>query len=68
MYKLIQETNPTWKAIKRLFDGATIPLAPANTDYQNFKKAINEETSELQDADGNTMTAAEAKEFVATLP
>ena len=45
-----------------------IPLDPDNTDYANFKKAINEETAELQDADGNTMTAAEAKEFVATLP
>lgn len=41
---------------------------PNNGDYANFKKAINEETAELQDADGNTMTAAEAKEFVATLP
>ena len=50
------------------FGGACIPFDPANTDYANFKKAINEETAELQDADGNTMTAAEAKEFVATLP
>lgn len=55
-------------SIQRLSDMAFVPFDPANTDYANFKKAINEETAELQDADGNTMTAAEAKEFVATLP
>jgi hypothetical protein len=45
-----------------------IPFAPNNTDYANFKKEINAETVELQDAEGNTMTAAEAKAYVATLP
>jgi hypothetical protein len=45
-----------------------IPFDPANTDYANFKQEISEETAQLQDANGNTMTAAEAKEFVATLP
>jgi hypothetical protein len=40
----------------------------ANTDYRNFKKEINEETAELQEAEGDTMTAAEAKAYVATLP
>ncbi len=45
-----------------------IPFNPDNTDYRNFKKEINEETAELQDAEGATMSAAEAKEFVATLP
>jgi hypothetical protein len=39
-----------------------------NTDYTNFKKEINEETAELKDADGNVMTAEEAKQFIATLP
>ena len=46
----------------------SIPFAPDNTDYANFKKEIAEEKAQLQDADGNTMTAAEAKAFVATLP
>ena len=41
---------------------------PNNEDYQNFKKQINEETAQLQDADGNTMTAEDAKAYVATLP
>ena len=33
MYKLIQDTNPTWNAIKRLSDNAVIPMDEANTDY-----------------------------------
>jgi len=36
MYKLITETSPNWNAIKRLADGAVIPLDPANTDYQAY--------------------------------
>ena len=55
-------------AIIRTQDNACIPFATDNTDYARFKKEINEEEAELQDADGNTMTAAEAKSFVATLP
>ena len=41
---------------------------PESSVYQNFKKEINEEKAELQDAEGATMTAAEAKAYVATLP
>ena len=67
MYKLIKDLQNNINQVQRQ-DGAFVPFDPANTDYANFKKAINEETAELQDADGNTMTAAEAKEFVATLP
>ena len=55
-------------AILRVDDNAFIPFDPANTDYQNFKKQINADEAQLEDADGNLMTAAEAKEFVATLP
>ena len=69
MYKIF---NPSiainTPVIKNLSNDACIPFAPANTDYARFKKEINEETAELQDADGNTMTAVEAKSFVATLP
>jgi len=64
MYKLTQLNN----GIIRTSDNAWIPFDPANTDYANFKKEINAETVELQDAEGNTMTAAEAKAYVATLP
>lgn len=45
-----------------------IPFDPANTDYQNFKKQINADEAQLEDADGNLMTAEQAKAYVATLP
>jgi hypothetical protein len=52
----------------RLSDNANIPYDPANTDYQNFKTQINDESAQLEDADGVVMTADEAKAYVATLP
>jgi hypothetical protein len=45
----------------------SIPFDPANTDYAQFKKAVAE-GAELQDADGNVMSAEAAQAFVATLP
>ena len=51
----------------RLSDGASIPFDPANTDYAEFKKAVTA-GAELQDADGNVMTAEAAQEFIRTLP
>lgn len=54
--------------IKRLSDGATIPCDPSNTDYQNFKAQINDQSAQLEDADGNLMTAQQAIDYVATLP
>ena len=54
-------------AIMRLSDGAYIPFAPDNTDYAEFKKAVTA-GAELQDADGNVMTAEAAQEFIRTLP
>jgi hypothetical protein len=54
--------------IIRLADIAYIPFDPANTDYANFKTAILEDKAQLQDADGNTMTAEQAKDFVKELP
>ena len=71
MYKL--KRNPITQRINYVNFVANnitmcIPISSDNTDYARFKKEINEETAELQDADGNTMTAAEAKAFVATLP
>jgi hypothetical protein len=43
----------------------SIPFAPANTDYQAFKKEVLA-GAELQDADGNVMTDASA--YIASLP
>jgi hypothetical protein len=45
----------------------SIPFDPANTDYAQFKKAVDE-GAELQDADGNVMSAEAAQVFVGTLP
>ena len=56
------------QCVIRLSDGAAIPFASDNTDYANFKREINEGTAQLQDADGNLMTAEQAKDFVKELP
>ena len=69
MYKRISvlQGNPE-TCVQRLSDNAFIPFDPANTDYQQFKQAINDDTAQLEDADGVLMTAEEAKAFVANLP
>ena len=54
--------------VQRLSDMACIPFDPANTDYQTFKAQINADEAQLEDADGNLMTAEEAKAFVSELP
>jgi hypothetical protein len=41
MYQLF-ETKIGWRAIKRLSDGASIPFDPANTDYQEYLKWVDE--------------------------
>ena len=69
MYKQIKELfTDRIECIKRLPDNAFIPFDPANTDYQTFKSQINADEAQLQDADGNTMSAEDAKQFVASLP
>jgi hypothetical protein len=55
-------------SVLRLDDGACIPFAVENTDYQQFKSSINDESAQLEDADGVLMTPDEAKAYVATLP
>ena len=67
-YKLIKNPdNGQIGAVLR--NGAdSIPFAPDNTDYAQFKKAISEETAQLQDAEGNLMTAQAAKDFIKELP
>jgi len=70
MYKQIKNPNNliSTETILRLPDNACIPFDPANTDYANFKTAILEDKAQLQDADGNTMTAEQAKDFIKELP
>jgi len=71
MYKLIkdaytQQINVVQKQVGNML--YSIPFDPANTDYANFKREINEGTAQLQDADGEPMTAEQAKQFVKELP
>ncbi len=69
MYKLIIPFGATKVSIvQRLSDNACIPFDPANTDFANFKKQINADEAQLEDAEGTLMTAEQAKEFVSTLP
>ena len=65
MYQLIKDLP---NIVKRSLDGASIPFDPANIDYANFKTAILEDKAQLQNADGNTMTAEQAKDFIKELP
>jgi hypothetical protein len=69
MYKIAQllfgQTEHT--NIIRTSDGACIPFAPDNTDYQQFKKDLANGV-ELKDADGNQMTPEQITTFIGTLP
>ena len=53
--------------VTRLFENASIPFNPANTDYQTFKKEVLA-GAELQDSEGKVMSQEEANQFIATLP
>ena len=71
MYKLVndKETNQLSSITKNDGSGLvlSIPIAPANTDYQTFKKEVLA-GAELQDADGNVMTQEQADDFIKELP
>ena len=66
-YKLLNNLDGVPYAVLR--NGKdSIPFDPANTDFANFKKQILADEAQLQDADGNTMSASEAKAYIDTLP
>jgi hypothetical protein len=67
MYKQAIDKYAEIVCVIRTTDSACIPFDPANTDYAEFKKAVTA-GAELQDADGNVMTAQAAKAFIGTLP
>ena len=50
MYQLTKDWDGVLTRIRRLSDGALIPLDPANTDYQAYLKWV---------AEGNTPLPAE---------
>jgi hypothetical protein len=68
MYKLIKSpTTGEINTVTIVGQNICIPFDPANSDFANFKKEVLA-GAELQDADGNVMTQAEADAFIGTLP
>jgi hypothetical protein len=67
-YKQIIDLTTNQISKNQIFrsDNWFIPLDPANTDYQNFKKDLQSGAT-LQDADGNTMTADQITTFLGSL-
>lgn len=72
MYRIIVKEidEKIFTTIKKIGDNSStyIPLSLENSDFIEFKRQIVEDESQLQDADGNVMTAEEAKAYIATLP
>jgi hypothetical protein len=71
IYKIITNNYGKICAVDKFVDNnqvASIPTYADNTDYANFKTTILEDKAQLQDADGNTMTAQAAKDFIKELP
>jgi len=70
MYKVIKNLNDMAVNVFTVIGdmAKSIPFDPANTDYARFKREIEAGTAELQDANGNVLSAADANAFVATLP
>jgi hypothetical protein len=70
MYKLTKNLQGQVNGVETQQGNLTlgIPFIDGNTDYANFKTAILEDKAQLQDAEGNTMTAEQAKDFIKELP
>lgn len=68
MYKIIRKDYNGVVYVNRFSDGTAISIELINPEYVKFKKEINEEIAQLQDDDGNIMSASEAKAYIATLP
>jgi hypothetical protein len=69
MYRLFKD-HPHFGPAQSIYcisDSAIIPFDPANFDYQRFKFDILNDV-ELQDPEGNVLSAEEAKLYVASLP
>jgi hypothetical protein len=67
MYKQIEDKDGlVLNTIWRVADNAFIPLDPANSDYQQFKKHLAE-GRELQDADGIPLSTQAVAEFLEKL-
>ena len=67
IYKLLRTTEDGVKIFARIDEDGKCRLT-CSQDDANFKKEILADEAQLQDADGNTMTAEQAKAYVASLP
>jgi hypothetical protein len=69
MYQLMKNPQGVVCAVNENVNGVeySIPFAVDNSDYVQFKKAVLN-GAELQDAEGNTMSAEQATQFVKELP
>lgn len=69
MYKLSQNTFSEVVILRFNEDGSTTSMLTdsTNTDYKRFKLDLTN-GAELQDADGNVMTAEQVQAFLETLP
>lgn len=66
MYQLFQTPKETTPSSVQKNDGWSIPFAPDNTDYQQFKKDLANGVA-LNDAEGNAMTAEQVTAFLGEL-
>ena len=70
MYKLYPNdpiSNTSASCVFRIQDFACLPFDPANSDFQTFKRDIDEGV-ELQDAEGNVMSQDDVDAFLAEIP
>lgn len=68
MYKInFNSLTNAINSVQRLADSTSIPLDPDNTDYQRFKTDLANGV-QLNDAEGNPMTADQITLFLSTLP
>lgn len=70
MYRLYctEGTIPNAATTVDAVPGFSFLFVPEQPLYQTFKDQINTDEAELQNVDGNLMTAEEAKAFIKTLP
>jgi 2-keto-4-pentenoate hydratase len=69
IYKLQKDfSSDAIVAVTIIGQAISIPFDVDNTDYQKFKAEINDESAQLEDADGVLMSPEAAKAYVATLP